>query len=482
MPSGHEAAAEASPYFFLSYAHSHGLTPTDEYRRDRLVKRFHDDLKDRVRDLARSGTGSLVTSAVDSEIPIGGRWSDRISQGLARCRSFVALYSSEYFSSEHCGKEWRAFANRLDTDLILRGRRPEAIIPVFWRPVSEEAMPKCARELQFTRLNLGPTCRQYGLSYLLRHLQEHRAEYEAAVAQLARQIVHVAERDAPVQAERYPDYLTQDDAFHRPGDPTYQRPRIRIVIAAPTQPRLPRGADPDMYGELPTQWRPYLPNFVGEIALAAKRLAESMDFQVVVETLEHSAELKAGTIPSAPTLLIIDPWAAQVPALQQRLSRFDSSSHLKLWIRPVVAWDRENPANKSNEVDLESRLFSTLSYCRRRYRPDSPQVLDGLETIHDFYNELPAVIRKAERLYFSEVARERSELSQPEEQPHRPRFRGPGPGLGFGLHGSLQAKNPQDEELNDAPPGPPGPPGAAPPAQPRPVLRRYDFPNTEDQP
>jgi FxsC-like protein len=259
------------------------------------------------------------------------------------------------------------------------------------------------------------------------------------------------------------------------------RPRITIVIAAPSQPRLPRGADPDMYGDHPTQWRPYLPDYAGEIGAAAKRLAESMDFRVVVEILEHSAEMKAGTIPSAPTLLIIDPWAAQVPALQQRLSRFDNSSHLKLWIRPVVAWNRDHPANRSSEVDLESRLFSTLSHCRRRYRPDSPLVLDGLETMHDFINELPAVIRKAERLYFSELARERSELSQPEEQPRRPRFRGPGPGLGFGPHGSLGEKNTRDEE-EDERPGPPGRAGAAPPEQPRPVLRRYDFPNTEDQP
>lgn len=481
MPSGHDAAGEASPYFFLSYAHGHGLTPTVEFRRDRLVKRFHDDLKERVRELARSGTGSLVTSAVDSEMPVGGRWSERISQGLARCRTFVALYSNEYFSSEHCGKEWRAFANRLDTDQILRGRRPEAIVPVLWQPVSEEAMPRCARELQYARLNLGPTYRQYGLNYLLRHLQEHRAEYDAAVAQLARQIVSIAEHDAPVVAERYPDYLTQHDIFHRPGDPLDQRPQLRIVVAAPCHPRLPRGADADMYGDRPTQWKPYLPDYAGEIAAAAKRLAESMDFHAFVEILEHSSDFKAGVLPSAPTLLIIDPWAAQVPALQQRLSRFDSSSHLKLWIRPVVAWNRDHPANKAHEVDLESRLFSTLSYCRRRYRPDSPQVIDGLETIHDFISELPAVIRKAERLYFSEMARERAAHSQPEEQPRRPRFRGPGPGLGFGVQGPLGGKSPHDEVV-DAPPDPPGAGAVFPPAQPRPVFRRLDYPTTEEQP
>ena len=475
MPGRHETAAEAWPFFFLSYAHSHGLTPTDEYRRDRLVKRFHEDLRERVRELARSGAGSLVAQAVDSEGPVGGRWSERNSHALAHCRSFVALYSNEYFSSEHCGKEWRAFANRLDTDQILHGRRPEAVIPVLWQPVPEDALPECARTLQYARLNFGPTYRRYGLNYLLRHLQEHRAEYETAITLLARQIVHVAEREAPVQAERFPDYLTQEDAFHRPGDPANQRPQVRIVIAAPCHPRLPRGADPDMYGERPTQWKPYLPDYVGEIATAARRLAESMDFHAFVEIVEHSSELKTGTAPTAPTLLIIDPWAAQVPALQQRLSRFDGGSHLKSWVRPVVAWNREHPANKVNEVDLESRLYSTLSHSRRRYRPDSPQVLDGLETIHDFLDELPAVIRKAERLYFSEIARERTELAQNQEQPRRPRFSGPGPGLGLADRRSAGGKGPRDEE-DEAPGGH----DDADPAPPRP--RRFEFPNPEEEP
>lgn len=435
MPSGLDAT-EASPYYFLSYAPSHGFTPAEEYRRDRLVKRFQEDLREAVRDLARTGTGSLVAGAVESELPSAGRWPERVARGLARCRVFVALYSNEFFSSEHCGREWSAFATRVDTHQILRGRRPEPVIPVLWQPVPDEALPLCARELPVPHIDLGPGYRRYGMNYLLRHLPEHRAEYENAVLALARRIVMVGEREAPVQAERFPDYQAQQDAFHRPGQEHGRRPRIRIVIAAPYLARLPRGAEPDMYGERPTQWKPYHPDFPGEIAATAKRLAEAMDFQAFVEILEHSQEVKSGTTPSAPTLLIIDPWAAQDPALQQRLSRFDGGSHLKLWIRPVVVWNREHPANKINEVDLESRLYATLSHCRRRYRPDSPQVLDGLETVQEFIAELPAVIRKAERLFFSEVAREHPEIAQPVEMPRRPRFSGPGPGFGFGRGGA----------------------------------------------
>jgi FxsC-like protein len=444
MLSGYEPTTEPDPYFFLSYAHSHGLTYVDEFRGDSLVKRFHDDLRERVRGLARD-TGTAVVSAVDSDIPIGGLWPERISQGLARCRSFVALYSNEYFSSEHCGREWKTFATRLDTDHAMRGRRPEAIIPVLWQPVRDDAMPKCAKSLQYSRLDLTATYRAKGLNYLLRHMLEYRDEYEQVVVHLATQVVYVAENGYPSPLGRSFDYRDMEDAFQQAGDPVVPRPRMRIVVAAPSRARLPRGCEADMYGDKPLHWRPFLPDFEGEIAVVAQRLAESMDFQTFVEVLEHSSELRAGTAPSAPTILIIDPWAAQVPALQERLSKFDNSSRAKLWIRPVVVWNRSHPASTQNEVDLESRLFNTLPRCRKRYRPDSPQVLDGLQTVQDFIREMPTVIRLAERLFFSEIARSRPDAT--EELPRRPRFSAPGPGLGYGRPpGGRSAQNIPDGE------------------------------------
>ena len=429
MPNRRATAAEAAPYFFLSHAVRQGVTPTEEFRRDRLVQRFHQDLEESVRELVNDRGRAIA--AVDSEFPVDGRWSERVSRGLARCRVFVPLYSDEYFSSEHCGREWQAFANRLGSDAVLPGRRPEAVVPVLWQPMREDALPESARRTRRSWADAGPTYLRYGLSYLIRHLPEHRDEYDRVLLQAARRIVDAAENGSPTTAEQYPDYQSLADAFQSRDDPSH-RARIRIVIAAPTLPQLPRGADAAMYGQQPTDWKPYLPDHPGAIAMTARRVAESMDFQTVVEILERSEELRSGTAPSAPTLLIIDPWAAQVPALQRRLNSFDSGSHLKLWVRPVVAWNREHPSAKDYAAYLDDRLQVTLPQCRRRYRPDAPQVLDGLETMHEFLGQLPTVIRTAERRYFSEIGRELSERTEPAEQPRRPRFSGPGPGFGTG--------------------------------------------------
>jgi FxsC-like protein len=369
----------SAPYFFLSHARQH-------------VKRFHADLAQAVRELAREHEAAIET--IDSEPAAGDRWTERILRGLSDCRAFVALYSVEYFAAEHCGKEWQAFADR----------RPSSIIPVPWQPVSAEAMPSCAREIR--ALKLSPTCERYGLAYLLRHLPEHRTEYEAAVYAVARRVVALAERGTPVRTDRVPEYADVRNAF-ADGTPGRRRPRMRILIAAPATPKLPVGADPDMYGPSPGDWRPYIPEYGGQIALAARRLVESMDFDVFVEPFGHSAEERANAAPTAPALLVIDPWALLDPVLHRRLSGFDTHSDTKPWIRPVVVWRRDNPYSKNRGADIEARLRASLRQCRLRYRPDAPRVLDGLETIRDFRTELPAVVRRAERLYLSRMARDR---------------------------------------------------------------------------
>jgi FxsC-like protein len=431
MSSAHDATSEATPYFFLSYAHRAGLGPDDEFRRDRLVGRFREDLAEAVRALVRGSAAAAEPvgrdTSADDDTPPG-----RVSRALARCGSFVALYSNEYFSSEHCGKEWRAFANRIEADRMLRRGRAQAIIPVLWQPVSDDALPACARELRAPRLELGPAYSKYGLNYLLRHLPEYRGEYEAVVLRLARRIMDVVEHEAPARATRSVEFVGLDDAFRRPGDPAVPIPHMKILIAAPSAARLPRGADPALYGPRPRDWRPFLPGFDRPIADVAVGFAESRGLRGLVEDFEHSAELRPGAVPSAPTLLIIDAWAAQDPPLRRVLGEFDGRADTKSWIRPMVVWNRDNPSNRLHAADLDARLTIVLERCRGRYRSCAPRVLDGLETVDDFVGELPDVVREAERRYFAELSHDRPSIPAGAQPPGRPRFRGPGPALGRG--------------------------------------------------
>jgi len=413
VPTAPETSPEATPLFYVSHAARRTVSP--------LVRRFRQDLEEHVRTLAND-RGRAVAS-IGSEFPVGGRRPEQVARGLARCRVFVALYSDEYFASEHCGREWQAFTSRLGSDHV---------VPVLWQPVRADSLPEGIPRVRGGPAEPGARYLEYGLNYLLRHLREHRDEYNSVLRQLALRIVGVEARSPSARTERYPDYQSVPDAFASRSEPVPSRARIRIVIAAPATPDLPPGADAEMYGPDPTDWRPYLPDFRDAIGQTARRIAESMNFRTHIETLEHGDAPQPGHPPTSPAVLIIDPWSLRVPNLRLLLSAFDSRSHREPWVRPVVAWNRDHPSSKNHLVELVNGLATTLPRCRRRYRPDSPKVLDGLETVQEFLAQLPVVIGTAERRYLSEIGRDLADRTEPEAAARLPRLRGPGPGFTAG--------------------------------------------------
>ncbi|HEV2346193.1 MAG TPA: TIR-like protein FxsC [Actinocrinis sp.] len=434
MPSRPEAGADVPPlYFFLSYAHSSGVGTHDRFDRDALVRRFEEDLGIAVIERARHPR-AIVPGHSDAHIPLGGNWPIRLASALAVCRTFVALYSAEYFDSQDCGKEWSAFAERINRDFVRYNEDREAFIPVLWLPIRPESVPQAIRNVQYTHPDLGPEYHQHGLRYLMTH-RELRERYHRVVDFFASRITFVAEDNAPSTSVPAPIYQDLPNAFAKtnPADgqvPLTERPKVRIVVAAPRAGRLPRGCDPELYGDDAVHWRPYLPHYEGEVAQTAKRLAEALHFYAFIESAERCRELIPTTEATAPTILIVDPWAAQQPDLQQKLAAFDRRTVDKSWVRLVIPWNRTNRHSIAAEVDLESRLESTLSRTRARCRFETPRAVDGLETIEDLINDLPSVLWAAERHYLG-LAKP-FPPSSPSSTPPRKRLRLRAPGLGPG--------------------------------------------------
>jgi FxsC-like protein len=410
-------------YFFLSYAHSRGVGPEDRFEHDALVHRFEQDLDDAVTELASRPRG-IVAGLSDRHIPIGGHWPDHLADALARCQSFIALYSSAYFDSVECGREWAAFTARMKRDLIRDNVQHEAIIPIMWLPVRPETLPRSVKNVQFTHVALGAEYNSRGLRYLMTH-RELREHYQRAVAFFAGRVIEVAENDAPSVVAPVPSYESFPNAFADPERPASKRPRLRIVVAAPRTGRLPTGAGSTPYGLNAREWRPYLPMYTGRIVETARRLAESLGFQVFVEDAEHCRELLAHADPTAPTVLFVDPWAVQDPELHRRLMAFDFSEPQKLWVRLVIPWNRAGPFAADGVVDLDGRIDEMLGRTRERCRRETPRAVDGLESVEDLINDLPDVFRIAERQFLAAA-----ETYPPQPRPgtpsiERPRLLGP---------------------------------------------------------
>ncbi|MEU3920276.1 TIR-like protein FxsC [Streptomyces sp. NPDC029004] len=200
----------SAPYFFLSYAPVPRFD--GESNPNVWVERFFRDVCGRIASL--TATRAEDVGVADFRMPTHSGGLDQVFESIASCRVFVPLYTPRYFLSEHCGKQWFAFAQRNSRHRASTGRPSQAIVPALWVPVEESALPDAAMSLQIADVNFGGVYRDEGFYGLIK-LKYLRDEYEAAVLGLARRIVSVAENADLPPGEPQP-YESTPNAFALP--------------------------------------------------------------------------------------------------------------------------------------------------------------------------------------------------------------------------------------------------------------------------
>ncbi|MET8140678.1 TIR-like protein FxsC [Sphaerisporangium sp. NPDC005288] len=171
------------PFFFLSYRH---IGPTDSGEQDGHVVEFYRDLCRHIMQLTDHPDG-VPAGFIDRTILGGNRWNADIMHALATCKVFVPLYQPKYFTSEFCGKEWDAFARRVELHRNERYYPFTAILPVLWAPVDMNHLPKVASELQVRHPEPGGDC-----LYRLAIMKDFHKGYVSATFEIATAIVDVA--------------------------------------------------------------------------------------------------------------------------------------------------------------------------------------------------------------------------------------------------------------------------------------------------
>ena len=391
-------AAKEAPYFFLSYAHSQRNGSGNPPELDYWVKKLFGDLCNQINSLTNVPRG-CTAGFMDRDLLPGHDWPEGLARSLATCRVFVPLYSRRYFDSEHCGKEWSAFARRL------RGRdatAPAAVIPAVWVPVEQEYVPDVARSVSCDYAGL-QSYADHGF-YRIIKLSVYRSDYEQAVDRLARRIVDVAERSF-VAPGPVLNYSALDSAFGaRPRElPGGQS--LRITVVAPRRDELPKGRGDHRYGAAALDWHPYKPESGSDKPESARVLADfvsdlvrSLGYRPDAGDLQkHGAELLGEQPPSAPTILIVDPWAAQLDKYLKQLMRLDAMD--KPWVQVLVPWNRHDTETVQAEAKLRDALEAGLRRKLAEGRATSALAVRGVPTLEDLSQVLPIVISKAVRQY-----------------------------------------------------------------------------------
>jgi FxsC-like protein len=250
--------------------------------------------------------------------------------------------------------------------------------------------------VQFTPADFGPLYAEHGF-YGIMKVSRWRDAYENALYLLARRIVYAADA-SPVEPEQALQYESLPAAFggHAgtgPGD----KP-LRITVVAPRRDGLPVGRDPLYYGRDAREWNPYAESSVRSLADHATDLARSLAYTTDVGDLyQHEAELLGGEPPSAPEVLLIDPWAVMQLECRETLQRLDRMD--KPWVQVVVVWNQQDTQLRADTAPIRAALDTALPRKLREGRVTSALAVRGVPSLEDFGAVLPTVIAAAARHY-----------------------------------------------------------------------------------
>ncbi|MDX3514266.1 TIR-like protein FxsC [Streptomyces caniscabiei] len=324
-PLTRHVGGSLEPYFFLSYARKRGPRV--------LVKRFYDDLcaelRQELRRLHKGNTVPFDRPFFDVQsIQVGQDWNAALGEALGRCRTMLALYTPDYFRSDFCGREWKAFEDRQRRHRTVTGVDAKALIPVLWEPVQN--IPSGAAHIQYDNFDFGENYARWGLRRIL-VADPGGEEYRRIVNLIAHQVLVAAEhfRILPVSGL---DLTTPEAAGPFPSAAERAEPgsHALLLVAARTSTEAHNGAtDPGCHGDSPTDWNPYHADGSDPLAARASQLLEERGFAVRTEIVSDAmgASLDEARGRGQVAVLLVEAMAAADEPFGRALRAYDQSNH-----------------------------------------------------------------------------------------------------------------------------------------------------------
>jgi FxsC-like protein len=370
------------PYYFLSYAR------TDGEDNEPLLKRFLADLESEIRGrtgLRDAGKGFRDVTRID----LGSPWPEALGRALQHSRVFLALYSPSFFTSEYCGKEWTAFAQRCRQHAEAGGRRPHLILPVLWMPVrlSDYPLAPEVAEVHHDREQFGEVYRKEGLRYLLR--RHPNDLYVQFVTEFGKYLVDLVAAHDLRPAPAPPDVKVLPSAFHHAATPVKTSPtpaarpasrdlglsHVRFVL-------LVGGADElakvrqrtEAYSEHGRDWRPYLPESDRRVAVMVQQAAVAEGFSS--EFIEAGPSFLDQLVQARNRnllVVLVDPWSLALEPYRSCARDYDDRDFPAGTV--LVLWNNHDPETQEHEQTLLERISDAFPNKSTAYQITSGKTL-----------------------------------------------------------------------------------------------------------
>ncbi|MFD4502563.1 TIR-like protein FxsC [Streptomyces sp. NPDC058457] len=387
------------PYFFLSYARRRGPRV--------LIKRFYDDLCTELRDLRPKTSEPFGRPYLDVlSLQVGQDWNASLSDAVGHCRTMVALYTPDYFRSDFCGREWKAFEDRQRTLREVTGVDAGALIPVLWEPVP--AVPSGADRIQYENIDFGEDYARSGLRRLL--VMDPGGEYRRIVKLLAQQVLIAAEHfripaanDLDLKAPEAAGPFPSASDLAAPGSQA-----VLLVAARTAATAHPHSAQPrcPCHGDSPTDWNPFHAEHEEPLAAHARHLLEQSGLTVRTETVSNllGQHLERARAQGQVAILLVEAWAAADEAYRNALRAYDRENHPGSVVIVPCGADEAGESSQSKAYWETVRGAFPLNWASGAGEP-LPLVQMGALS-DDFDRLLHSVVAKASNHLFSFLGEE----------------------------------------------------------------------------
>jgi hypothetical protein len=324
------------PIAFFSYAR--------ENRKPQLVQ-FFEDLRIEIEERAGWVDGdSPVTFSDKESLRLMEFWKSDIESALQTAAVLVCITSPAYFRKEFCGKEFYLFDQRRRLGIPSAGQPRPVILPVIWLPV-EDGLPPMMDDVTNVPSDVVDQYRTGGLKDLM---ASDAKAYSKCLKAFATSIVAAWRQHSDMpRLSQVLDFRDIPNSFEG-GDwreavdaaGWIRGPEVVNFLFA-TGTRTQRPHPPGRYGELTSEWRPYLPPHSDTIRDQAKDVAQRGAFKY----REIDFVVADGGVPGRP-----QPVAPEI--LRQRL--IDAKERKNLLVALT------DPMTVTGEASLPLRLLDAL--------------------------------------------------------------------------------------------------------------------------
>jgi len=348
-----------SHYFFISYASG------DKNESEDYIPKFFNDLSKEVS--TRVSEEAPTVGFIDAKnIEVGDEWPEALQAGLQSSRVMVSLYSTKYFNSPYCGREWQVFRLRQQAHMDANKSnpaRPTVFLPVLWAPAHSlpKTLPEAVASIQHDHNSFGDEYAKEGLRYLmLRDVCQDA--YKEFLTRLADRIVKVSNEPSLAPLRNFPSLQMLDSAFViRNQMKVASGPNIaELVFVAAGRDELKAIEDKRtnlvFYGDSGFDWRPYHPEAIEDIWSLAQRIADQADFRSRPMNVDASLidQLRKARVGNSVVVIIVDAWALLLDSYAERMREYDQNRFANSVV--LVLWNPQDEETTKYGAALEAAI------------------------------------------------------------------------------------------------------------------------------